>query len=58
MSRCGITAKVHLGKRSIFNKQDLKRHLVSVLRSIQKRTSLIVRFFHIPDAAYILDAIG
>jgi transposase len=51
-------AKAHLGKRSIFNKQDMRRRLVSILRSIQKRTSLIKSFFRIPDTAYILDAIG
>jgi transposase len=51
-------AKAHLGKRSIFNKQDMKRHLVSILRSIQKRTSLINRFFQLPDTAYLFDIIG
>jgi transposase len=51
-------AKARLGKRSIFSKQDMKRHLVSILRSIQKRTSLIKSFFRMPDTAYILDAIG
>lgn len=51
-------AKSHLGKRSIFDKQDMKRHLVSILRSIQKRTSLIKSFFRLPDTSYILDAVG
>jgi transposase len=51
-------AKAHLGKRSIFNKQDMKRHLISILRSIQKRTSLINRFFQLPDTAYLFDIIG
>ena len=51
-------AKAHISKRSIFNKQDMKRHLVSILRSIQNRTSLIQSFFRMPDTAYILDAVG
>jgi len=51
-------AKARLGKRSIFNKQDMEHHLVSILRSIQKQTSLVKSFFKMPDTAYILDAIG
>jgi transposase len=51
-------AKAHLGKRSIFNKQDMKRHLLSILRSIQKRTSLVKSFFRMPQTKYILEAIS
>jgi transposase len=51
-------AKARLGKRSIFNKLDMKRHLVSILRSIQRQTSLVKSFFRMPDTAYILDAIA
>ena len=51
-------AKARLGKRSIFSKLDMKRHLVSILRSIQKQASLIKSFFRMPDTAYISDAIA
>jgi len=47
-----------MGKRLIFNKQDTKHHLVSILRSIQKQISLVKSFFKMPDTAYILDAIA
>jgi transposase len=49
-------AKRRLSQQSIFNKADMKRHLVSILRSIQKQTSLIKSFFRMPDTKYILDA--
>jgi len=51
-------AKARLSKRSIFNKHDMKRHLVSILRSIQKQTALVKSFFRMPDTNYILEAIG
>ena len=51
-------AKAHLGKRAIFNKQDMKRHLLSILRSIQKRISLVKSFFRMPQTKYILEAIS
>ncbi|MEY6434302.1 IS630 family transposase, partial [Thioalkalicoccus limnaeus] len=41
-------AKARLGKRSIFTKLDMKRHLVSILRSIQQQTSLVKSFFKMP----------
>ena len=51
-------AKARLGKRSIFNKLDMRCHLISILRSIQKQTSLIKSFFRMPDTAYILEAVA
>ena len=51
-------AKARLGKRTIFNKLDMKRHLVSILHSIQRQTSLIKSFFRMPDTAYILGAVA
>lgn len=51
-------AKRRLSQQSIFNKADMKRHLISILRSIQKQTSLIKSFFRMPDTKYILDAIS
>ncbi len=51
-------AKARLGKRSIFNKKDMKRHLMSILRSIQRKTSLIKSFFRMVNTKYILDAVA
>jgi transposase len=47
-------AKAQLGKRSIFNKEDMKRCMISILCSIQKRTGLIKSFFQMADTKYIL----
>ena len=47
-------AKAQLSKCSIFNKEDMKRCMTSILRSIQKRTSLIKSFFRMSDTKYIL----
>ena len=55
LSQCH-SAKARLGKRPIFNKQDMKRHLLSILRSIQKQTALVKSFFRMPHTKYILDA--
>ena len=49
--------KARLGKRSILSKDEMKRHMLSILRSIQKQTSLIKSFFRMPDTKYILDAL-
>lgn len=51
-------AKARLGKRSIFTKDDMKRHLASILQSIQKTTDLIKSFFRMPDTYYITDAMA
>ena len=50
--------KARLGQRSILSKDDMERHLVSILRSIQKTTSLIKSFFHMPDTKYVLEALA
>lgn len=50
-------AKAHLAKRPVFNKNDMKKHLFSILRSIQKRVTLVRSFFRMPDAKYILAAL-
>jgi len=50
--------KARLGKCSIRGKDDMKKHLLSILRSIQKKTSLIKSFFRMPDTRYILDALS
>ena len=50
--------KARLGKRSIRSKDDMKRNLLSILRSIQKTPALITSFFRVPDAKYILDSLA
>jgi transposase len=50
--------KARLGKRAILSKDDMKRHLLSILRSIQKQTKLIKSFFQMPDTKYILEALA
>ena len=50
-------AKARLGKRSIFNKEDMKRNMISILHSIQKQVSLIKSFFRMEGTKYILEAI-
>jgi transposase len=50
--------KLHIGKRSIFNKEDMKKAVSSILSSIQKRKSLIKSFFKMEDTKYILEGIG
>jgi transposase len=50
-------SKAQLAKRLIFNKEDMKMQLLSILHSIQKRTSLIKSFFKMPSSKYILAAL-
>jgi transposase len=50
-------AKRRLAQRAIFTKQDMKKHLNSILRSIQKQVSLIKSFFRMDDTKYILAAL-
>lgn len=47
-------AKRLLGKKPITNEPDMKRALLSILLSIQKRIKLIKSFFHMPDTKYVL----
>ncbi|WPL14652.1 IS630 family transposase [Thiorhodovibrio litoralis] len=51
-------AKARLAKRSILSKEDMKHHLMAILRSIQKQTKLIKSFFRLPDTKYILDGLS
>lgn len=50
--------KSRLGRRSILNKDEMKRNLLSVLRSLQKTPALIKSFFRMPDTNYILQSLG
>jgi transposase len=46
-------AKARLAKRPILNRESMKRALTSILRSIQKQTSLIKSFFRLSGTKYI-----
>lgn len=48
-------AKARLAKRPIFNLDDMKRQLRSILLSIQKQTDLVKSFFRLPDTKYVLE---
>ena len=48
-------AKRDLGQRFVGNIEEMKKTLLSILESIQKRTDLIQSFFHMKDTKYILD---
>jgi transposase len=50
--------KLRLGRCSIFNKEDMKKSVFSILRSIQKKKSLIRSFFKMKDTKYILEGIS
>ena len=50
--------KARLGKRSILSKDDMKRNLLSILRSVQKTPALITSFFRMSDTKYILDSLA
>lgn len=47
--------KLRLGKRFIFNKEDMRRSVLSIMRSMQKQTTLIKSFFQMTDTKYILE---
>ena len=51
-------AKARLGKQAILNKKDMKRYLTSILKSIQRSTTLIKSFFKMKDTKYILEAVA
>ncbi|VAX07259.1 hypothetical protein MNBD_GAMMA25-2600 [hydrothermal vent metagenome] len=49
-------AKSRLSKLPIASKEAMKSSFTSILRSIQKTTSLIKSFFKMKDTLYITDA--
>lgn len=51
-------AKLQLGKLAIKSESEMKKHLLSIMRSIQKRKTLIKSFFRMPDTKYINQAFG
>lgn len=50
-------AKRRLAQCPVFNKDDMKRYLTSILRSIQRKNSLIRSFFRMEDTKYILETL-
>jgi transposase len=51
-------AKARLAKLSIATKESMKKALNSILRSIQKMTSLVKSFFNLKGTLYISNAIS
>lgn len=49
-------AKARLSKLPIRNKEDMTRHMKSILHAIQKKTALIKSFFKMAQTKYILAA--
>ena len=49
-------AQLQLGKRAIKSESEMKKHLISIMKSIQKRKELIKSFFGMPDTRYINQA--
>jgi transposase len=49
-------AKARLGKRFVATKQEFKAALLSIMRSIQRSTELLLSFFQLPDTQYAAHA--
>jgi transposase len=49
-------AKARLGKRFVATKQEFKDALLSIMRSIQRSTELLLSFFQLPDTQYAAHA--
>lgn len=49
-------AKARLGKRFVATKEEFKASLLSIMRSIQRSTMLLISFFQLPDTKYAADA--
>jgi transposase len=47
-----------LAVRPILSKEEMKRRVRSILRSIQERVALVKSFFRLPDTNYVLEAIA
>jgi transposase len=48
----------HLGREPIRNKADLKKRLVSRLRTLQRNTNRILSFFHLKDTSYAINPLS
>lgn len=49
-------AKARLGKRFVATKDEFKAALLSIMRSIQRSTELLLSFFQLPDTKYAAHA--
>jgi transposase len=49
-------AKARLGKRFVATKNEFKAALLSIMRSIQRSTALLLSFFQLPDTKYAAHA--
>jgi transposase len=49
-------AKARLGKRFVATKNEFKAALLSIMRSIQRSTELLLSFFQLPDTKYAAHA--
>ena len=49
-------AKARLGKRFVATKSEFKAALLSIMRSIQRSTELLLSFFQLPDTKYAAHA--
>jgi transposase len=49
-------AKARLGKRFVATKNEFKAALLSIMRSIQHSTELLLSFFQLPDTKYAAHA--
>jgi len=47
--------KMRLGKCFIFNKEDMRKSVLAIMRSMQKQTALVKSFFQMRDTKYILE---
>jgi len=50
--------KQRLSKRPVFNKDDMKSSVLSIMRSLQKQKKLIQSFFRLKDTRYVLKALA
>lgn len=50
-------AKARLGKRFVATKEEFKAALLSIMRSIQHSTELVLSFFQLPDTKYAAHAV-
>jgi hypothetical protein len=52
----GDDAKARLGKRFVASKREFKAALLSIMRSIQRSTELLLSFFQLADTQYAAHA--
>ena len=53
-----VSPEAEVGKVSIFNKEEMKSSVLSIMGSIQKKTNLIHSLFKMKDTKYIVGALS